>query len=309
MQLRVFAAFCTRLQLMKEVLFLKSVDPGILPQSSCFTFNPSGFAKESLLYLTWCGHYFCTDQYYMERDTFPHLLLMFIRRGRMYVRYRNNNYVAEKGDVLLMDCREPHYYGAENNTEFLYIHFDGVSSHEIVQYLMQQNGGPIFRTDANVQIGKLLYDEKERYENSYERSLFDTSFWIHNLLHELSKTATAPRTELSPIDEAIHYIRQHIGETITLDDLAKLTNFSPYYLSHVFKKQTGYSPLEYVINTRLEKAQIMLTHTQKSINEIAYQVGYNSSSSFINVFTKKIGYTPKTYRKMQQREIQQERKK
>ena len=50
----------------------------------------------------------------MERDTYPYLLAAFIRRGEMDVRYRGETYIARKGDVLLMDCRHPHYYRAHN---------------------------------------------------------------------------------------------------------------------------------------------------------------------------------------------------
>ena len=47
---------------------MKSVDPGILPQSHCSTFQPSEFARKNLIYMTWCGHYYCTGQYYMDRE-------------------------------------------------------------------------------------------------------------------------------------------------------------------------------------------------------------------------------------------------
>lgn len=60
---------------------MKSVDPGILPQSHCSTFQPSENAKKSLIYMTWCGHYFCTREYYMSRETYPYNLLLFVRRG------------------------------------------------------------------------------------------------------------------------------------------------------------------------------------------------------------------------------------
>ena len=279
---------------------MKSVDPGILPQSYCSTFQPSEFAKESLIYMTWCGHYFCTDQYFMERETYPYNLLVYVRRGQMDLRYNGREYVVEKGEVFLINCVYPHYYRARNGLEFVYVHFDGQNSHVLVDELVRMNEGPIFRQEKNLEVGKELYETALLYERGTVQNAVHVHFWINHLLHMLSLTALPPVREGSPIDEAIQYIRQHIGEPITLDDLARLTNFSPCYLSHSFKRQTGYSPSEYVINTRLEKAQQLLAHSRRSVSEIAYEVGYGSASSFINVFTRKGGDPPKTFRSMQQ---------
>ena len=68
---------------------------------------------------------------------------------------------------------------------------------------------------------------------------------------------------------------------------------SIYYFSHRFKDETGYSPMDYVINLRMDKAKILLIRTSKTITEIAYEVGYGSSGSFINIFSIKWAVHPR----------------
>ena len=81
---------------------MKSVDPGILDHSICFSFTPSALAEQLYFYMTWCGHYFSTSRYMMKRDYYPPLLVMYIREGIMHVEHMNQKFDAQKGDVVLI---------------------------------------------------------------------------------------------------------------------------------------------------------------------------------------------------------------
>lgn len=278
---------------------MKSVDPGILPQSVCFSFIPSNMAQELYFYPTWCGHYYCTHNYFMRRDTYPPLLIVFVREGVFNFEYRGNSFSAEKGDVVLMDCMEPHYYAAEDGLEFLYMHFNGSNSHEICQHILQEQG-PLIQGENNVLIGRLLYDMVEFYCRNGIETMFQSSMRIYQLFQYLLAPASHQDENSTPIETVIHYIRSNIGKNISLEELADIANLSVYYFAHLFKHQTGFAPMEYVTNTRLERTKILLARTTKSVAEIAYEVGYSSSSSLINMFIKKVGISPTKYRRTHQ---------
>lgn len=278
---------------------MKSVDPGFLPQSICFSFTPSELAQKLYFYPTWCGHYYCTDNYFMKRETYPPLLIVFIREGELHVEYQNQCFDAQKGDVVLLDCSKPHYYHARNGLEFLYMHFDGSNSHEICQHILEIKG-PLIQEDSNILIGRLLYNMVDFYQNGGIESMFQSSMRIYHIFEYLLKPPVLQTESETPIEESIHYIRQNYQESLNLNKLAEIANLSPYYYAHCFKEETGYSPMEYVTNTRLEQAKIKLVRTQKTIEEIADEVGYSSSGSFINMFVKKVGRSPKQYRKFHQ---------
>lgn len=277
---------------------MKSVDPGILEKSSCFSFTPAVTAKQMLFYPTWCGHYYCTERYFMRRDTYPALLVIYVRAGVMRVSYRGKNYRAHKGDVILLDCYEPHYYQAENGLEFLYMHFDGSNSRELCQNLLENNG-PLFQTDANTKIDQLLYDMVQLYETVGHESPAQSSLRIYEILSLLAMPSriTKNENEDDPIDRTIRYIRANVGKNITLKELANIAQLSPYYFAHCFKEETGYAPIEYVINSKLDEAKMMLVHSKESVESIAFSLGYSSSNSLISLFIKRIGITPHQYRK------------
>lgn len=276
---------------------MKSVDTGVLEQSICFSFTPPFLAEQLYFYMTWCGHYYCTPKYIFRREYYPPLLVMYIREGTMHVEHMGRKFDAEKGDVVLLDCNNPHFYQADHGLEFVYIHFDGSNSHEIVEHILSVHG-PLIRSKNNVLIGNFIYDTVQFYKNDGVETMFETSMRIYKLLHMLTDLNYQTTKKENPIHMTIHYIKDNIGKKITLKELADLANMSVYYYSHRFKEETGYPPMDYVINSRMDKAKILLVRTNKTINEIANEVGYGSSGSFINIFTDKAGCSPKTYRRL-----------
>ncbi len=108
------------------------------------------------------------------------------------------------------------------------------------------------------------------------------------------------------------YIDRHYMEPITLQDMGEALNISPYYLSHVFKQMSGYSPMQYLLRRRIGEAQSLLIATDLSITRIAELVGYDTQSYFNLQFSKHVGMPPKKYRQnyiVQQRVGKPSRKK
>lgn len=276
---------------------MKSVDSGILSHSVCFSFTPSELAKQLYFYPTWCGHYYCTDNYYIKRESYEPLLIVFVREGKFHIEYRNYNFDAEKGDIVLLDCREPHYYHAYNGLEFLYMHFDGSNAHEICQHILDESG-PLIRQESNILIGNLLYNMVNFYENNGIETMFQSSMRIYHIFEYLLSPPEKDVQNDTPLENVLHYIHSNMEKTLSLEELSEVANLSPYYFAHRFKQQTGFSPMEYVINTRLNHAKVLLVRTNKSVAEISYEVGYSSSGSLINIFVKRIGMSPSQYRKL-----------
>lgn len=102
----------------------------------------------------------------------------------------------------------------------------------------------------------------------------------------------------NPLVEKIKkFINQNLSCKITLSDIGSKMFFSAVYCDTVFKKETGKSIIDYLIDERLTEAKRLLIEGSKSLKDIAESVGFNDYNYFSRIFKKRVGYTPSQYKK------------
>ena len=99
------------------------------------------------------------------------------------------------------------------------------------------------------------------------------------------------------LDCVLEYIKKHYAEKITLDELAELEHISKSYLSRKFKQRTGLSVVSYINQFRIERSKQFLMASGLDVNEIAYQVGFDSPKYFHRVFKENVGESPAIFRR------------
>lgn len=99
------------------------------------------------------------------------------------------------------------------------------------------------------------------------------------------------------IEKSMEYINDNIGEKFTLTHLADLAHMSPRYYCTFFKKVNGISPWEYITRKKIVMAQEILSSTDKTIIEVAFECGFNTAANFNRAFKKHVGYTPSEFKK------------
>lgn len=97
------------------------------------------------------------------------------------------------------------------------------------------------------------------------------------------------------IDFALTYIEKNLSKNLTLNFVADIVSLSPIYFHKSFKKATGKTFQKYIEEKRIEKSVSLLTTTNMSITEIAYECGFCSQSYFSFVFKKHTGLSPREY--------------
>lgn len=101
-----------------------------------------------------------------------------------------------------------------------------------------------------------------------------------------------------PITQAKQYIKEHYAEALNLDSVSYQVGFSPSYFDTIFRKETGKTFLEYLMDIRVEEAKKLLRESRINIEQIGRMVGSNDSKRFSKTFKRKTGISPREYRNL-----------
>lgn len=102
--------------------------------------------------------------------------------------------------------------------------------------------------------------------------------------------------ETTIVGKARQYIDQNFSKELSLEEVSKYVDISPYYFSKLFKEETDQTFVEYLTSLRVEKAKEMLASPSASIKEVCMAVGYSDPNYFSRIFKKVTGKTPTEYR-------------
>jgi len=139
-------------------------------------------------------------------------------------------------------------------------------------------------------ISEQLFNKKELNYRAFVSSYIKLS-----LIHMCQGVSTS-RKAIDVITAVKEYIDTVNLNELTNAKIAERFHYHPHYLSKVFKRTTGYTLNQYIMNIKIEKAKLLLASTDFSIEEIAWKAYFQSTSYFIKMFKKLTGLTPKQYR-------------
>ncbi len=125
--------------------------------------------------------------------------------------------------------------------------------------------------------------------------------WMMEKLTAVCLSIRNKREEQSEtvVSKAKAYIKENYGRDISLDDVSREVNVSPYYFSKLFKEEEGQNFIEYLTKIRIDKARQLLREENLSIKEISIMVGYSDPNYFSRLFRKQMDMSPREYRESQ----------
>ncbi len=279
---------------------MNSCETNVSPSSRYFIYSPSRAALETFLYPLQCGLFTYLPGYSLTRDSFDSFLLMYLIKGTMEAEWEGERAVVQAGQFLLLDCYQRHSYTSSSGCECLWCHFDGVTARGFYNGVRSRLGNLISLTDPSQASEKLSAIFKTFSRKGLVRepllSKYLTDILTEFLLFTPQNGRFCDCAEMA--ERIITYINEHFAEEITTEILAKQAGLSQFHFIRSFKKETGFTPHEYLANTRMATARYLLKNSRLPVKEICYQTGFSGESVFCSAFKKRHGMTPAQYREL-----------
>ena len=221
-------------------------------------------------------------------------------KGRGSVTFESRTYDVHAGDLYLLPAGIAHSYDSDPDEPMgqVWIEFDGGDSEEILRSVVDQLG-PIVQDEISDKIAsKMTYlIQKLIIVDYYECAVLIYQILLDLMFEKNNMSQKDPTEKTSRIQMAKRYIDAHITEKITNEELADVCGLSLSYFMKSFKETYNHAPQDYMMRQKIETVRHYLSHTDKSVEEIAFQFAFCTTSHLIKRFKKYVGVTPAKYRK------------
>ena len=226
------------------------------------------------------------------------------------------HYILNGTGVLYLDGKEfpvsahqafitppfiPAYYKADdkNPWNYVWIHFNGQQSSSLLEKAGISREYPIFTyAESAPEMEKCITEILEKHEAEYYciGNIY-RMFQIMIDIHAPKLPLPVQNCQLNYIRNTVNYIHKKYADSIRIQDIADYYGLDRSYLSKLFKRATNFTPQEYLIFVRIDKAKMLLRSKNLSVQNIAYSVGYPDPFAFSKIFKKETGMSPSDYRR------------
>ncbi|MBR1742786.1 MAG: helix-turn-helix domain-containing protein [Lachnospiraceae bacterium] len=246
--------------------------------------------------------------------------LVIVLDGTALHKVNSETYFVKKGDVFVIDQGVSHGYHDTNKLRICNVMFHPdlllEQKHDLGQlpgfhalFVLEPylSGKEDFKSRLSLnltnfeQIQSLLDLMVNEYQSGLcgKRTLIESYFLI--LVTLLSRLYSLPAAQeiTAPtlnIAKSVSYMESHFTESLSIDEIAEVSNLSSRHFSRLFTATYHLTPGNYLLSLRMQYAASLIRHSRESISEIAFSSGFNDSNYFSRQFHKYFGMTPREYR-------------
>lgn len=259
------------------------------------------------LMVTDAGYFPHASDHQVERkagaDT--HLVIACLR-GRGWFRTPAGDRAVKPGDLVWLPANEPHAYGADLEDPWTigWVHFCGTEAESWRRHIgfSQDRASLVSQVTAEGITALKLEQIHLSLERGYSTpDLISTAILLRTALDLAAhavRNGGATRSASERITAVTEHLRENLAEAHRLDELAAAAGLSVPHFCALFRRQTGYAPIDFLIRQRIQRACRLLDTTEESVAVIAAQVGYEDAYYFTRCFRRIVGCPPRTYRKI-----------
>jgi AraC-like DNA-binding protein len=251
------------------------------------------------------GYYPNASMHHFERRRgCDQLILILCVRGAGWVGTEGAKFDVGPGQMVVLLPNEPHRYGAAelHPWTIYWCHAAGASAHRFARILRQDTTSPVLDVGDDLRLIGLFEEMTQELLAGYTMShLIRASTALAHLLG-LTKALSLHHWALSDtikrVQRAIGYMVQRRQERINIPELARMANLSTSHFCAVFRKVTGFPPMDYFIRLKIRRACELLDGSDLSVKQIAEELGFSDALYLSRVFHKIQGVSPTQYRKI-----------
>ena len=238
--------------------------------------------------------------------------LILVTEGTLYLRYMEEDFEVHSGEYLILPPSTSQREGYKKAyCAFYWIHFTvdmgsfppRISTGEIQSYkrakcFMMPQSAPIPRAEKMAVQMKQLQDLTRNDYPDITLSAMTTSILteIYGQLYAEKPMDSDPIGHKQIYSDIVDYIRTNISKNLKIGEIADAFGYSSKYLSHLFTEVSGMSLKQFIMNAKVETASFFLTDSDRTISEIAGELGFSDVHNFSRAFKKVTGLSPSTYR-------------
>ena len=273
---------------------------------SCIPFVQAD--KGNDLMLRTFGYRSCDPHYHFLNRISSRYSLHVILSGEAWV----DGVAVHAGDITFFERNRMHNFSTscQNPCHYAWVTFKNGNSESLLKEIGLSDHNKIYHTDNLPQICAVFYDMLYTKHSNTNIRLHLESCLIEILA--LSQNTEPPKESLPGdtrysssrkkyIEKALEFIEIHKAQNIKIEEISKAVGLNDKYFRNLFKQELGMSPLNYLIEKRIESAATLLKSTNYSISEIAEFVGFRDYRQFSELFKKKTGTSPSAYRSNRQK--------
>ena len=278
----------------------------VLPSKIVKTCEASVLVNQ--LFITDIGFYPKAKFHYRERLTgISQDILIYCVDGKGWLEINGQELKVQAGEFLLVPAHMAHKYGSDEKDPWsiYWLHFKGNAAGHLADLITQQHTrftAPINFADERIRLFNTMYRTLESGYSADNLGYLNMCFWYFMSSFSYADVFHVPYNvqEKDAIDLSIDFMQENLHQTVTLQELAMEVHISPSHYSALFRKKTGYPPLEYFNHIKVQKACQYLQFTNLQVKEIAYKLGINDPYYFSRFFSNIMGMSPLEYRNRKQ---------
>ncbi|MTH51900.1 helix-turn-helix domain-containing protein [Bacillus mangrovi] len=236
------------------------------------------------------------NQFLLKEDTYPHWSIFCIESGLLRYTVLNKSGTARPGSFLLCPPGIPLQREAVSPLNFHFFQFELQGGGELHagEFTIKDTN----RIESNFSyLRRYAHEQDEKAISLKEHFLLDF-FCLREMEGEKELLELGPLQHQDPIIyQAILYLRNHAFQQISLNSLAKEMGLSSVQFTRRFAKNLGMTPIDYLTAIRIREARQQLLETDKTLDTIAKECGFNNGFYLSRVFKKRMKMSPASYRR------------